>query len=161
MEVLIRVATGLLITITIPGALIVHLCPNGTLFILLTVHLLTLGSVHSCNYIIFKNAPFLIHTVNLDKMGNVTNFWLDLYTQNHNQLFVSCLLQWYNWYISAEKYLQPLGKCKMVKNIFPFLWDIPAGAVKAIILPEKCIIRLKYDFQAFPICYHYISLTNF
>ena len=37
MEVLIRVATGLLIII--PGALIFHLYPNGTLFILLMVHL--------------------------------------------------------------------------------------------------------------------------
>ena len=40
MGVLIRVATGLLIVIS--GALIVHSCPNGTLFMLLTVHLCSL-----------------------------------------------------------------------------------------------------------------------
>ena len=45
MEVLIRVATGLLIVI--PGARIVHLCPNGTLSMLLKVHLwLTVLPIH-------------------------------------------------------------------------------------------------------------------
>ena len=43
MEILLRVAMGLLIII--PGALIVHLYPNGTLFMLLKVHLwLSAGS---------------------------------------------------------------------------------------------------------------------
>ena len=52
MEIIIRVSTGLLIVFL--GALIDHLYPNGTLFILVTVHLY-LGVKMSYQFFSYKN----------------------------------------------------------------------------------------------------------